>query len=175
MIKSHISSHSFRELLLSLNFSIESKLISNLKQAKYFSLYLDESTDSSRESPLICYVTYLKHPNNIIVTQFLKNFTLKEQNADYIYKTLYDYFNFKSINIKNIYCFCSAGAPTIISDKDGVFGKIKKINPHIIGVHCIAHRLALISKDAFKNFTDLVMFESTLKSIISYFSKSSNV
>ena len=45
--------------------------------------------------------------------------------------------------------------------------------PFVLSMYCIAHRLNLASSDSFKEFIDLVRFESKMKEIYSYFSRSS--
>jgi hypothetical protein len=49
--------------------------------------------------------------------------------------------------------------------ENGVCAVFRKINPFLVSTHCIAHRLSLASKDAFKNLNTLVEIETTLKSI----------
>ncbi len=47
------------------------------------------------------------------------------------------------------------GEPAIASQENGVVGKLLKINPKIIHIHCIAHQTALGVKDLIKNFPEL--------------------
>lgn len=54
----------------------------------------------------------------------------------------------------------------------GVFTRLKRINPNIYSVHCIAHRLALFSKESLSTFKNFGHFESSIKSILSYYSNS---
>lgn len=51
----------------------------------------------------------------------------------------------------------------------GVAALFKNRNPHLISVHCVAHRLALAASQAASENKHLVKYQGILKGIHSYF------
>ena len=58
------------------------------------------------------------------------------------------------------------------SDKERVAGKLKRVNPNIISVHCIAHKLQLCVSQAAEKVNFLKEFQEMLTSMFYYFQKS---
>lgn len=53
----------------------------------------------------------------------------------------------------------------MMGEKTGVAGRLKQRIPHIITIHCVAHKLELAVLDSVKGCDYLVTFEDTLKTI----------
>ncbi len=51
---------------------------------------------------------------------------------------------------EKIVTICTDGAQVMISQKNGLVGKLKTDLPHLFNLHCIAHRLNLAVSDTFK-------------------------
>ena len=49
--------------------------------------------------------------------------------------------------LKNVYFIATDGANAVRSEKEGLVGKLLKRIPHLISIHCVAHRAALGIKD----------------------------
>lgn len=47
--------------------------------------------------------------------------------------------------------FCADGASVNFGCREGVVAKLAAEMPWVLGIYCIAHRLELASKDAFKD------------------------
>jgi hypothetical protein len=60
------------------------------------------------------------------------------------------------------------GAVTLASTNEGVTGKFLKAIPHLMSVHCMAHRLNLALKDSTKAEKKITSLHSTCYSLISY-------
>ena len=58
------------------------------------------------------------------------------------------------------------------SDKEGVAGKLKRVNPNIISVHCITHKLQLCVSQAAEKVKFLKEFQEMLTSMFYHFKKS---
>lgn len=52
---------------------------------------------------------------------------------------------------KNLIGFGADGASINFGRKEGIYTKLNDEMPWLLGVHCVAHRLELAAKDAFKN------------------------
>ncbi len=66
---------------------------------------------------------------------------------------------------KKVVCANFDGAAVMMGEKTGVAGRLKKRIPHIITIHCVAHKLELAVLDSVKGCEYLVKFEDTLKTI----------
>lgn len=58
------------------------------------------------------------------------------------------------------------------SNKEGVTGKLQWLNPKIVNIHCIAHRLQLCVSQAANKVKYLKEFQELLTNIFYYFKKS---
>ena len=59
-----------------------------------------------------------------------------------------------------------------LGKNNGVAAQLKKENPFMTSVHCIAHRLHLAGQDAAKEVTYFKEYESTCKQLYGYLSGS---
>src|SRR5436189_5253168 len=57
---------------------------------------------------------------------------------------------------------------------NGVATQLKNKNPFITAIHCIAYQFALVGKDSAKDVPYFKEYESTLKRLYGYFSRSYN-
>ena len=55
------------------------------------------------------------------------------------------------------------------SNKEGVAGKLKRLNPNIVSVHCIAHKLQLCVSQAAEKVKFLKEFQEMLTSMFYHF------
>ena len=69
--------------------------------------------------------------------------------------------------------FGSDGASVMVGRRSGVATRLKETNPSLINVHCICHRLALASKDAFSEIPYLKKYEEILTSLFKFYHNSS--
>lgn len=70
--------------------------------------------------------------------------------------------------------FASDGASVMVGRITGVATRLKQDIPHLISIHCIAHRLALASVSAADNVPCICSYSSTLKDIYNYLAHSTN-
>ncbi|KAK7463279.1 hypothetical protein BaRGS_00038146 [Batillaria attramentaria] len=53
--------------------------------------------------------------------------------------------------------------------KNGVTGRMRRLSPHMVNIHCIAHRLALCTSQAAEGVPALKNYQETLTSLFKYF------
>ena len=70
--------------------------------------------------------------------------------------------------------FASDGASVMVGKTNGVAAKLKASLPHLISIHCIAHRLSLASLSAADRVPAICTYSYTLKDIYNYLAHSSN-
>ena len=57
--------------------------------------------------------------------------------------------------------------------RNGVVARLHADNPHIVGIHCVAHRLALATIKATDSSPEIRMYEKVIKDLYNYFAHSS--
>ena len=63
--------------------------------------------------------------------------------AETIEAALVKYCDDRSISLRKVMGFGSDGAAVMTGKHSGVATRLKVHNPHMVSIHCIAHRLAL--------------------------------
>ena len=118
-----------------------------------FSLQLDESTDVSYCSQLVCY-------GNEIKKEFLFCEPLLETaKASDLFQKVNNFFVKQNFDWKKkIGSICTDGAPAMLGNKSGFAALVKKEASNVTVSHCILHRHALAAKS----------LPLTLKEILSY-------
>lgn len=77
-----------------------------------------------------------------------------------------------SIPVDKVMSFGSDGASIITGRVGGVSTLLKKENPFMINIHCIAHRLALCTSQAANQVEKMEKYRQSLTDLYYYFSKS---
>ena len=134
-----------------LNSVVETDDIQSLKQARYFSLLLDESNDVSNAKNLLVYCQYLDSVRKKVEIKFIKLLTLKECDAQAIFTAVTDFFTQNEVAVEKLIMFTSDGASVMLGCNNGVQAKLKSIVPHLMEFHCVAHREALAVSHAYNS------------------------
>ena len=136
----HLSRTTGSEILAVIGEYFRDAIIQDLKDCKYFSIMLDETTDNTTTKQLIIFVKYCK--DSVITTRFLTILPLKIFTGVGIYSVVSSYFKAREIFHKVLF-ICTDGAPVMLSTNEGLAGHIIKENPYALSFHCIAHRFSL--------------------------------
>ena len=70
--------------------------------------------------------------------------------------------------------FGSDGAAVMTGRRNGVAQRFREKRPHLVSIHCMAHRLNLCTSKASKDIPYLIEFEKTFTELYRYFDKSAN-
>lgn len=136
--------------------SIADTLISSLKEkirnARFFSLMTDASTDRSVQEQEIIYLTFLE--NGLPVTTMVNMVTLAHANSQGILDAILaglQEFGVSEEDLKDkLIGFGCDGASVMIGHKNGVAAKLKDKFPALVTIWCVAHRLELAALDSMK-------------------------
>lgn len=104
---------------------MKEQVIFALKQAKYFAIQLDETTDFSSNSQLMVYVRYKGADNFEEVLLFCCPLELRSCGID-VYNKEDEYFNAQSLKWKNCISISLDGAPAMLGHINGFPTFIKK-------------------------------------------------
>ena len=127
---------------------LEKEVTTKLDDDCFISILADGSTDRGSTELELIYISMLR--DNSPVTQYVKLASVPKANAENIAKTLTDTLtdDLKLSDWRNnLVSCCFDGASVMIGCKSGVSTRLAKDAPHIIPIHCCAHRLELAIKN----------------------------
>ena len=157
--------------------AIRKPILDDIKAAKMFTVLIDESTDLAVEKHMVVYIRVLDEhfrPHTV----FLKNVTVDDPKSDAL--TLFTYLvkalEEDGLDISKCVGFGSDGAAVMTGKLTGVAARMREKSPHLINIHCMAHRFNLATAQASDGIDVLKNFEQVLSDLYRYFggSKSGN-
>ena len=152
--------------------TIEETICRNIHSSDYLGLIIDESTDITIHKILNVYVKCLNVDGNEPVTHFLDCVNVPDGKAETIEFEIKRLMENKNIKMEKLTSLASDGASVMTGRLTGVGARLRKDIPHMIQVHCVAHKLALAAGQACKNITLFNEYQLTLKNIYRYFNNS---
>lgn len=149
----------------------ENMLKEHLLQARFFTIMADGSTDVSQTEEEIVYIRTVK--NGIPVTNFVGLIEVESGNAPGLLSAIklgVGKFEIDDKNLKEkLVCLNMDGAAVNLGCKAGVSTLLQKDIPHLLAIHCIAHKLELSVMDSVASCTYLKIFDQTVKGIIKFY------
>ncbi|VDI68465.1 Hypothetical predicted protein, partial [Mytilus galloprovincialis] len=121
--------------------SIEQEVMSDVKLSPAGGIMIDESTDLATQKHLILYLSYLKAGE--LKISYTKLLNLSSGTAVSITAHIIAYLKSFGVDLSKIFGMGSDGASVMIGKHGGVSQLLKDTSPHLVEVHCVAHRLAL--------------------------------
>ena len=137
-------------------------LINQLKNAIFWSIFVDETTDTATKEQMCMYVRFVNVEKQAVVEYFLEmKQVLGHPTATAIFEAMMQVLDPEDQNWKlplnRLVSMTCDGAPVMISPKNGVAGKLRSVvNPKLFVTHCPPHRLVLASKAGQKLIPDNV-------------------
>ena len=112
--------------------------------------------------------------NNQVQTSFLALEQLCDGSSNSIVQCLKDIMEKHGLNMSNLAALGSDGASAMVGIHNGVSAQLKREQPTLISVHCVAHRLSLAVTQAAKLVSPVERFKNHLNSLFVYFHGSPN-
>ena len=144
-----------------------------LHQVKYISVMSDSSTDRSLNEQEIIYIRNINHcaiPQSLYVGLG----AIRRADGKGILEVI-DQVLLKRgwIDWKDkLVGFGADRASVMMGCKNGVAALLKADIPHLVEIHCVAHRLQLSVLDAIRDHSYIIEFEGGLKKLFSFYNKS---
>ena len=159
------SERSQKEERLLLGQLLKKKLLFRIKEAKWFSILVDEVTDCAVIEQLLIYVGYVDeagetHFDFIEVKDCLAS--SDSANAETITQLITEELKESGLPLEHACGFGSDGASVMTGARNGVGARLQAMCPHLVRIHCINHRLALACGDANDQVKFITTIESTL-------------
>lgn len=155
---------------------IKTKVLDRVKNARFFGIMIDESTDIAVTSHLVVFASFFEE--GIPVSVFLGLLFIADGHKDaaVMYERLTNYLvKDCGLDFNKFIGFGSDGAATMVGKKNGVSTRLKKLNPFLTSVHCVAHRTNLAALEAAKHDSCKVIssdVDKVLNKVAFYFKKS---
>ncbi|MCO5603233.1 hypothetical protein L7F22_057380 [Adiantum nelumboides] len=132
---------------------------SDILSSPYYALMLDESTDRGHEKHLIVYIAFLaKAGKGQCKCEFLRLSTVADGCAKTKYDAIINMMSKFGLEAQCLVGIATDGDSSMVGCHDGLVAKLVRDIPHLISVHCVAHREALAVVDACKSVSCLGMW-----------------
>lgn len=153
------------------------KLVAAVINAKLpLSVLIDESTSLGQKSCLIVYLKCSVDACSEPLTVFLDLLELSSLTADGIVSTLMQCLHDHGFTDEILHecwiALATDGASVMLGKNAGVFVKLKRTFPNLIGWHCFNHRLELSVHDAVKACTEVNHFKTFMLKLYTIYSAS---
>ncbi|XP_035284516.1 uncharacterized protein LOC118233206 [Anguilla anguilla] len=161
------------EMLEILASNIEAPILEHIRNSQADGLELEESTDVAVIKQLDVPVRYLDK-EGALFCQFLDLFPLPDGKANTIVTAIHDITDRKGIPQVKISGLGTDGAAVMTGCQNGAAKQLCDTMPWLVTVHCAAHHLALVCKNASETTPYMNTFKDHLQQLHLYFRNSVN-
>nr|XP_055197810.1 zinc finger MYM-type protein 6 isoform X2 [Nyctereutes procyonoides] len=125
-----------------LSADIEDQLIQKVTKSKWFALQVDESSEISNITLLLCYIRFIDYDCSDIKEELLCCIEMPSQMTGFeIFELINKYIDSKSLNWKHCVGFCTDGAASMTGRCSGLRAKIQEIAANTVAfTYCFIHR-----------------------------------
>ena len=174
MNNTYLNDHACRNFIGAMAHVHRLDTTSQIEKSRFLSVLSDGSTDNSVIEQELVYVRFLC--NGKPQTKMVKIVDLKHAHAvgilDAIDRAVKDVGITLEIWHSKVVCANFDGASVMMGEINGVAGQLKRRVPHIVVLHCVAHKLELAVLDAVKRVAYLQKFDDTLKAVFKMYYRS---
>ncbi|XP_065420419.1 zinc finger MYM-type protein 1-like isoform X3 [Chrysemys picta bellii] len=159
------------DLIQSLSAELLSKIVAEIKVAKYFAIIVDSTIDISRTDQFSLSLRYVT-VNGDAVERFIQFSELPGAGAEDVFNILLSAIKNLGLSITLCYGQSYDGASTMSGEIASLQTRIREIAPNALFMHCCAHHFNLILIDALSSNIQTRLFFGTLESLYTFFSGS---
>ncbi|CAI7817363.1 unnamed protein product, partial [Closterium sp. NIES-54] len=88
---------------------------------------------------MILYASFIRE--NVLVTEFMQLITVEKADASSLLSILLSHLQSVGVDLQRISGISTDGARVMMGSKAGLVVRLRQKIPHLVSVHCIAHRL----------------------------------
>ncbi|KAK0062779.1 E3 SUMO-protein ligase [Biomphalaria pfeifferi] len=155
------------------NSVVKTEMFTDIKNAAYHTLIVDESTDISVSKMLILYMKYRNENESIYKTMFAGILKVIACDSLSIFQAIQNFYIENGFDLNKMVMFTSDGASVMLGKRKGVAALLRQLIPHLSEQNCVAHREDLGLDDAWKNIPLMKEIETLLKTVYTIFCRSS--
>lgn len=166
------SSYTSSEILACMADVVEDNLKTDLDESEVVTVLADESTDISNHKRLVVYAQLIT-PDMTPKTKFIANVECGDATGSGIAKSIMNELNKRGVPNEKIMSLGSDGASVMTGKTNGCAAIMRRENPHMSNIHCVAHKLALCTSQAAESIPLLKKHQQILTDLFYYFKGSS--
>ena len=148
----HRSPASVQEMFSTVGCAVKENVVTRAKTAGCFGLLMDDVSDISVMEQMITFIQFYDKDSSEVTVEFLSVDNLLEKhdsaNAVAMFQTIQSNLQACTLSTDKLIRLATDGASVMVGRKNGLAAKLKDINPCLISVHCVCHKLALACTDA---------------------------
>ncbi|XP_005868617.1 PREDICTED: zinc finger MYM-type protein 6 isoform X1 [Myotis brandtii] len=131
-----------------LSADIEDQLIQKVRESKWFALQIDESSEISNTTLLLCYIRFIDNDCSDIKEELLCCIEMPSPITGVeLFELINKYIHSKSLNWKYCVGLCTDGAASMTGRYSGLRGKIQEVAMNTLAfTHCFIHRERLAAE-----------------------------
>lgn len=166
------SYYSATEILDAIDLEIESEIDEKISKSPNVTILADESTDISNNKKITINARIINPETSIPETVFLRDKSYSDGTGEGLTSVITEEMAKHNITNDKLIGFGSDGATVMSGSDKGVKGRLMELNPHMIHIHCMAHRLALCTSQAAEGVQLMKHYQEGLTSVFYYFKAS---
>jgi len=171
-IPSYLSSTIVEEFIQLMADTVRDTIVSEIAQAKYFSVSVDSTPDLSHVDQLTVIVRYLLDGEP--VERFLTFLQLESHKGEALASDLLRYFENECINFDDCRGQSYDNASNMSGRYTGMQAILRSVNPLAFYIPCMTHSLNLVGESAVDCCVDAVSFFGFVQSLYTFFSASTH-
>ncbi|XP_071147183.1 zinc finger protein 862-like [Mytilus edulis] len=163
------SYYSATEILAAIDLEIESEIDEKISKSPYVTILADESTDTSNNKKITINARIIDPETSIPETVILRDKSYSDGTGEGLTSVIIEEMAKHNITNDKLIGFGSDGATVMSGSDKGVKGWLMELNPHMIHIHCMAHRLALCTSQAAEGVQLMKHYQKWWTSVFYYF------
>ncbi|CAI7760242.1 unnamed protein product [Closterium sp. NIES-54] len=159
----YYTSYGFGELTQALATWLQTTQLEHILTSPFIGICIDESTDRLRGKHMILYASFIH--DSVLVTEFMQLITVEKADASSLLSILLSHLQSVGVDLQRISGISTDGARVMMGSKARLVVRLRQKIPHLVSVHCIAHRLALAAKDAAEELPVFDMVDDLIRTV----------
>ncbi|XP_060559338.1 zinc finger protein 862-like [Ruditapes philippinarum] len=166
------SYYTANEILSAIGDHLDCIINQKLHQSPCVAVLADESTDIANKKRMTINAVVIDPETSCPNTIYLRNVEYEDGTGVGLASVIVDEFYRRNISFDKILGFGSDGASVMTGSDRGVKGILLRKQPHMIHIHCMAHRLALCTSQAAESVPNICEYQRFLTNLFYYFKAS---
>lgn len=162
------------ELILLMSSKVKAEIISNLHEAKYYSIILDCTPDSSHTEQMSIVVRFVSKRDVKIHEHFLGFVEVNDKTGVGLSSLILKELNDLNIDVQDMRGQSYDNGANMKGNQSGVQRQILNMNPRAFFVPCSSHSLNLVVNDAVKCSVAAVSYFGNVQQLYNFFSASTD-
>ncbi|CAI7787478.1 unnamed protein product [Closterium sp. NIES-54] len=166
----YYTTYGFEELTQATTTWLQTTQLEHVLTSPFIGISLDESTDRWSGKHMILYVTFIR--DSKVATKFMTLITVDKGGAATLVGLLVSHLQAVGIDLRRISGISTDGANVMMGSKSGLVTRLRLRIPHLVSLHCIAHREALAAKHAAENIPAFNVVDKVIRTVAEHLCRS---